>query len=92
MVRSLCSSPNEGPSDTVVLTVKDITVRGDGGRYKISLYEYPRGTFIYIEDEAFDHYSENLGSVTADLIRIGRYYKCTVIPMKALLPVLNYIS
>ena len=74
MIQSLCSTPNEGPRDTVVLTVKDITVHGDGGRYKISFDEYPRGTFFFNEDEAFDHYSENLGGVTADFICIGRYY------------------
>ena len=82
MIRSLCSTPNEGPRDALVLTIKDVNVRGDGGRYKIILDENPRGTFHYNEDEAFDHYSENLGRVTADFICIGRYYKCTANSLK----------
>ena len=74
MIRSLCTT-NEDPRDTyVVLTIKDVTVSGDGGSYKISFDENPSGTFHYNEDEAFDHNSENLGRVTADFICIGRYY------------------
>ena len=80
LVQSLSSITYEGPVDTVVLTVKDVTVSGDGGKYKISFYEDSRGIFSLNEYEAFDHYSENLGCVTADFICIGRYYKCTVNP------------
>ena len=65
------------PRNSVVLTVKDVE---DGSRYKIAIDEIPRGTFIYDEEKAFDHYSKNLGRVTADFICIGRYYKCAVNP------------
>ena len=74
MVKSLCSSlaiSSEDPMDVVILTVKDVR---EGSRYKISIKECPRGTFIYNEDKAFDHYSDNLGRVTADFICIGRYH------------------
>ena len=68
---------DRSPRNSVVLTVKDVE---DGSRYKIAIDENPRGKFVYNEEEAFDHYSKNLGRVTADFICIERYYKCAVNP------------
>ena len=74
MIKSLCSITDEEPRDSVVLTVKDITVPGyDDGKYKITIDKGPKGIFVFNEDDAFHHYSNHLGRVTADFICVGRY-------------------
>ena len=73
MTQILCSTTEEYIRDTVVLTVKDTTVGGDGDRYKFTIDEHPRGTFIFNVGVGFHHYTYHLGRVTADFICIGRY-------------------